>query len=106
MKDGSGHFNSGGWTRLRFLTALLLPAALFAEPRSSSMPPGLREFLDKNCVSCHRSVNAPAGLDLTSLPFDLEDNNTFSRWVRIHDQVREGAMPPIALNQSDRSAFL
>jgi hypothetical protein len=108
-KDGSVHFASGGWTRLGLLTALLLPAALFAEPRRSSTPPGLRDFLDRNCVSCHRTANAPAGLDLTSLPFDLEDINTFSRWVRVHDQVRDGAMPPggaIALNQSDRSAFL
>ena len=73
------------------------------------MPPGLRDFLDKNCVSCHRTANAPAGLDLTSLPYDLEDINTFSRWVRIHDQVRDGAMPPggpALLKPSDRSAFL
>ena len=109
MKDGSVHRDLGGWTRLGFLTALFLLGALFAEPRPSSMPPGLRDFLDRNCVSCHRTANAPAGLDLTALPYDLEDISTFSRWVRIHDQVRDGAMPPggdIVLKPSDRSAFL
>lgn len=109
MKDGSVHRDSGGWTRLGFLTALFLLGALFAEPRPSSMPPGLRDFLDRNCVSCHRTANAPEGLDLNSLQFDLEDLSTFSRWVRIHDQVRDGVMPPggaLALKPPDRSAFL
>jgi uncharacterized protein DUF1592/uncharacterized protein DUF1588/uncharacterized protein DUF1585/uncharacterized protein DUF1587/uncharacterized protein DUF1595/cytochrome c len=104
---GSVHRDRGGWTRLGSLTILFLPAALFAEP--SSMPPGLREFLDRNCVTCHSTAKAPAGLDLTSLPYDLGDINTFSRWVRIHDQVRDGAMPPrgaLVLKPPDQSVFL
>jgi mono/diheme cytochrome c family protein len=95
--------------RIGFLTALLLPAALLAEPQPLSMPSGLREFLERHCVSCHRTANAPAGLNLTSLPYDLEDINTFGGWVRIHDQVRDGAMPPHStalLKPSGRSAFL
>src|SRR5262245_58068979 len=53
-----------------------------------------KAFIEKNCTTCHRSPNAPAGLDLSSLTFDLNNADTFGRWVRIHDAVRDGAMPP------------
>ena len=45
------------------------------------------------------------GLDLSSLPFDLADRSTRDRWIRIHDRVEKGEMPPVAaaLPQSRRA---
>jgi hypothetical protein len=72
------------------------------------MPPDARVFIDKNCVGCHRPANPPAGIDLTTLPFQLDDVNTFGLWVRIHDAVRSGKMPLGGgnLSKSDREAFV
>jgi hypothetical protein len=82
---------------------------LFADQAKTPLPSDAKVFLDKNCVGCHRSPNAPAGLDLTSLTFNLNDVHTFGRWVRVHDAVRDGAMPPGGKNvlaTAERQAFL
>ena len=34
------------------------------------------------------------GLNLVSLPFDLNDRTVRGRWIRIHDRVELGEMPP------------
>src|SRR6266853_909534 len=64
-----------------------------AQPDIKRVPAPARAFIDKNCISCHQSAGAPAGLDLTALAFDLDDAQSFGRWVRIHDVVRDGVMP-------------
>lgn len=69
---------------------LLFAAAAFA----GELPPEARAFLDKNCAGCHRGDKAAAALDLTTLPFRLDDAHIFSRWIRVHDAVRDGIMPP------------
>ncbi len=95
------------------LAATLLaicPLNLFAaaaKAPSASMPPDARAFLEKNCAGCHRPANPPAGIDLTTLAFDLDNINTFGQWIRIHDAVRVGKMPPgVPLKEPDRQAFL
>lgn len=80
---------------------LLFAAAAFA----GELPPDARAFLDKNCTSCHCGDKAPGALDLTTLPFELDDAHIFSRWVRVHDAVRDGAMPP-KTKPSGRDEFL
>lgn len=87
----------------------ILPAAPALAATPAPLPADAKAYIDKNCTGCHRSAKAPAGLDLTSLSFDLADAHTQSRWVRIHDAVRDGAMPPgskDAHKQPDRQAFL
>src|SRR5579863_9426755 len=76
---------------------------------SSSTPPSVKAFISKNCAACHRPPNPPLGIDLTTLTFNLSDVDTFGRWVRIHDAVRGGKMPPggrALLKEADRQAFL
>ena len=53
-----------------------------------------RAFLQKNCFECHDADSAKGGLDLTSLKFDTHDAKVFAEWVKVHDRVREGEMPP------------
>jgi mono/diheme cytochrome c family protein len=76
---------------------------------SSSTPPTLKVFIAKNCAVCHRPPSPPLGIDLTTLTFNLNDVDTFGRWVRIHDAVRDGKMPPGGRNllkEADRAAFV
>ncbi len=61
---------------------------------STPMPPSVRTLIVKNCAVCHHPPNPPLGIDLTTLTFNLNDVDTFGRWVRIHDVVRDGKMPP------------
>ena len=76
---------------------------------SNSMPPAVKALIAKNCAVCHRPPNPPLGIDLTALTFNLSDVDTFGRWVRIHDAVRDGKMPPggrSLLKDADRAALV
>jgi hypothetical protein len=75
----------------------------------SSMPPTMSAFIVKNCVARPHPPNPPIGIDLTMLTFNLNDVDTYRRWVRIHDAVRDGKMPPggkSLLKEPDREAFV
>jgi hypothetical protein len=81
--------------------ALILSYALQAADAPS--------IIATTCVECHQGAKPPAGLDLRSLAFRLDDPHTFGWWVRVHDAVEKGMMPPggkAALSDSARAAFL
>ncbi len=60
------------------------------------MPQRLGVLIEQSCVECHDKETAKGSLDLTALSFDLNDRSTRDRWVRIHDRVESGEMPPKA----------
>jgi hypothetical protein len=64
--------------------------------RGASAPDleSLASFTDKYCSSCHNDVDKEGGLDLTTLPTSLGDAVSFSTWVKVHDRVQTGEMPP------------
>jgi mono/diheme cytochrome c family protein len=51
-------------------------------------------FFSASCLDCHAGEFAEAGLDLTALGHDLSEPETRDTWIRIHDRVRDGEMPP------------
>jgi hypothetical protein len=68
-----------------------------------------RKFISDYCARCHNDVRKVANLDLTSLAYDPADAGNFARWVKIHDRVAAGAMPPEDAKQPDptrRDAFV
>ncbi len=65
-------------------------APVTGNPGSPLVP----EFIEANCASCHDDVEKKGGFDLTSLGFDLTNAKTMERWVRVHDRVDAGEMPP------------
>jgi hypothetical protein len=78
--------------RVAFLTldaTASLLTGLAAAPPTPALPASAKVFLDRNCVGCHRSAEAPAGLDLTAISFRLDLADTYGRWVRIHDAVKQ-----------------
>ncbi len=64
--------------------------------------------IEQSCIECHDKDTAKGSLDITALKFDLIDSATRERWVRIHDRVEKGEMPPKAGDMSavDRAALV
>lgn len=69
-------------------------------------PPLVSTFLKQNCNGCHQGARAPMGLDFAALDFQLSNQETLARWVRVHDAVRTGSMPPGAPKTLEREPFL
>jgi len=55
---------------------------------------GADTFLHKNCAACHNSHNPAARLDLSKLTYEPSNPDNFELWVKIHDRVAAGEMPP------------
>ncbi len=59
-------------------------------------PSGAQEFFRSHCLDCHDATTKEGGLDLSALGKNLLDPQTMASWVRIHDRVDAGEMPPKA----------
>ncbi len=71
----------------------ILITALFATTPGWSVEPA-PEFFRAYCVDCHSGDKADAGLDLAKLKQQLDDGESFRVWVKIHDRLAAGEMPP------------
>ncbi|MDZ4801302.1 MAG: DUF1592 domain-containing protein [Bryobacteraceae bacterium] len=92
---------------MRFHHGVFFASIAVALSAAESQPAAARAVLDQKCTACHRGASAPGGFDLSAMAFDLNDTHTYSRWVRVHDAVREGKMPPGGgLPEAQRAAFL
>jgi hypothetical protein len=73
-----------------------LPSVLLilSVPAFAATPKAITTFFDQHCVECHDADMKKGGLDLTALSFDLKDPQIFEKWVKVHDSVADGEMPP------------
>jgi hypothetical protein len=74
----------------RLLFILILSAASL----QAAQPKALQNFLENQCLDCHDSEVKKAGLDLSEAKWDLGDRQSFELWVKVHDRVSKGEMPP------------
>jgi hypothetical protein len=74
----------------RLLFILILSAASL----QAAQPKALQSFLENQCLDCHDSEVKKAGLDLSEAKWDLGDRQSFELWVKVHDRVSKGEMPP------------
>jgi len=51
-------------------------------------------FLDKHCFTCHDADANKGGLNLAAATFTPDDPKNAALWVKVHDRVRDGEMPP------------
>ena len=51
-------------------------------------------FLEQHCVKCHDADTRKGNLDLTTLKAEYLDPENFARWVKVHDRIQSGEMPP------------
>ncbi len=69
----------------------------------------IKDFVAENCERCHNSKRNKGNLDLTTLTLDFSQDDQLSRWVRIHDRVERGEMPPgkkDRIEAEERSLFV
>ncbi|MEK6238255.1 MAG: DUF1587 domain-containing protein, partial [Planctomycetales bacterium] len=83
-------------------------AVLFgvAVPTTAAEPDA---FFVKHCFDCHDDAGKTGGLSLESLAPRHGDVGLHETWIRIHDRVRDGEMPPKDQPQpsgAERAAFL
>lgn len=94
-----------------FATALALVANSFAANASettSVSDPEIQNFLQNLCSDCHADGASEGGLDLDTLPGTIGGAADLAVWVRIHDRVQSGEMPPpdsSSLDESQRTDF-
>lgn len=52
------------------------------------------KFIDTHCHKCHDETDMAGDLDFLAFPFDLADRTQRERWIKVHDRVDHGEMPP------------
>lgn len=74
------------------LLVALLPIQALAAPQA---------FLERHCHDCHDADSKKGGLDLTSLGLGPENTAV---WIKIHDAVEQGEMPPKKKTRPEEAA--
>jgi len=71
-------------------------AVLLAAPGAvrAELPREVHTMFENRCLDCHDSDTEKGNLDLTALKPDFADADTFARWVKVHDRIASGEMPP------------
>jgi hypothetical protein len=104
-------WNYTGRGSRRIGVAVLKTILLLSPVISVAAPPfpGTEPFFKQNCIACHNSKSAQAGLDLTKLAYEPENPDNFATWVKVHDRVSAGEMPPKQLprpSAASQTAFI
>jgi hypothetical protein len=53
-----------------------------------------QRFLQDNCAECHDAETRKGDFDLAALGSDPAKTDAFAKWVKVHDRVASGDMPP------------
>lgn len=95
--------------RHRLPLSCLWPLAALIQAVPLTAAPAVSPFLDRHCTECHDSEVKKGGLDLTNLAWKPENRANFDEWVKVHDRVAKGEMPPAKKerpNDEARKGFL
>ena len=77
------------WDRKILLFIFLSPIFL-SKVRSIDLP----TFLDHHCFDCHDGDKKKGGFDLSALQLSFSSPENFALWVKLHDRIESGEMPP------------
>ncbi|MCS6850613.1 MAG: DUF1592 domain-containing protein [Gemmataceae bacterium] len=88
----------------RLCIALVLTAFSGMPAPAADLPERLKPFLEEHCLGCHDGVQKKGGLDLSSLGGNLTEPQLMAKWVRVHDRVAKGEMPPRGKVPADEKA--
>ena len=75
--------------RILFIVVTIVVAVSIRDARAEPLP-----FFKTHCVECHDATSKQGGLDLTAIQQELSNADSFARWVKIHDRIESGEMPP------------
>lgn len=82
------------WLRRVLLPISLSPCLIVSAAPAAELPAPTRPFLEAHCYDCHDAETKKGSLDLTSLAYDPNNRDSVAKWIRIHDRVEHGEMPP------------
>jgi hypothetical protein len=51
-------------------------------------------FIGKHCTECHDAESKKGGLDLSERELQLDGQDNFAIWEKVHDAIANGDMPP------------
>lgn len=78
-------------------------AAENAPTATIGFPAQVAPFVTAHCLDCHGPDEQKAGLRLDTLGTNLSDEALLAKWVRVHDKVAKGQMPPPDSPQPSKS---
>lgn len=79
----------------RFASIIMLGIGMFASTcQGADLPETLGTLFRNHCVECHDGEAAEGGLNLQSLDWNPEDPHVTGIWVKVHDRLASGEMPP------------
>ena len=61
---------------------------------SANLKERLGPFLSAHCTDCHDASESKGGLDLDALTWAPEQPENLRQWIRVHDKIESGEMPP------------
>jgi len=82
---------------MKAVSVMVFRTIVFASVVGAGAGPGFAEpagFLRQHCFGCHDADTKEGGLDLTALRPEFDKADTFSTWVKVHDRISSGEMPP------------
>ena len=80
---------------IRLLATILLVGVTGPVARAAAADiAATRAFMEKHCADCHDADQKAGGLDLAALTPDFGAPEAFARWVKVHDLIESGEMPP------------
>ncbi len=80
--------------RLSVCWLIISAGLLLVSPLCGAPGNDVRHFVEEYCSDCHDADMKKGGLDLLDLKLNLADPNDFAIWVKVHDRVSKGEMPP------------
>ncbi len=71
-----------------------IAAAKTPQPSNAPISDTLFEFTTEYCYSCHNEDDLKGRLDFDALPLKFDEKAHFDQWVKVHDRLKVGEMPP------------
>ncbi len=81
-------------------------AIAYALPHANCLAQVTEKFFTRHCEECHNATEKSGGLDLDALTWKTQSAENRDLWIKIHDRVQSGEMPPDSkLTEADRELF-
>src|SRR5689334_24074091 len=93
MRD-QGPNNGASAVQRRLLPVAVVALLGLGSARAADPAAVAPAFLRDYCTTCHNGPSKRGGLDLTALTFDGTDPANLGTWIKVHDRVQAGEMPP------------
>ncbi len=89
----------------RVLCLCLVASHMALECSAQSLPSETTEIIDQHCVACHNGELKEGNLDLLSLAKQPVTPDSLATWIKAHDRVQAGEMPPAGEARLDESSL-